>query len=65
MLIDEHPYGDSRHVEAIKEILNTVLSLCVHNVRFLQLNNTLGHRLHNICVPIADHCQGLTESAVE
>lgn len=61
MLIDEHSDADSRHVQSVQKVLNTVLGLLVHGVRLLQLQNALGHCLHRVGVPIADHHQRFTK----
>ena len=61
-LMDEHPHGDTGHVESVQKILDGHLSLVVHVVSIFQLQDPLGHGLHHAGVPGLDCLQSLTES---
>ena len=50
----QHPERYPTHVEPIKKVLNVHVSLIVDFVRVLQLQNSLGHGLHNIVVTMLD-----------
>lgn len=62
MLIDEHSYRNSRHVESVEKILNTIFRHSVHVVGFFELEHALRHRLHHVSVPIPNLDQVLAKS---
>jgi hypothetical protein len=61
MLVDKHPYANPRHIEPVEEILNAVLSVRINFVTFLEFENSLGHRLYDIRMPVADLHQCTTK----
>lgn len=52
VLVDQHTNGNAGHEKSVQEILNTILSLNVHVVGFLQLQNALCHCLDDIGMPV-------------
>lgn len=61
MLVDEHPDGDSAHVEAVQEVLDAVLCSDIRLVGLLQLDYTLRHSLHYVRVTVPDFDQSVAE----
>jgi len=61
VLVDEHADADTRHVESVQEVLDTVLCLLVYFMGFLKFQNTLCHCLHHICMAVPYLYQRLTE----
>ena len=64
VLIDEHPDADAVHVEAVEEVLDVVLGGAVDAGAVLELDDPLGHRLHDVAVAVANVGQGFAETAV-
>lgn len=54
VLVNQHPYRRSTHVEPVKEVLYRVLDARIHVMAFFKLQNTLSHSLYHIAVTVAN-----------
>lgn len=54
MLIDEHSDRDAAHVEAIQKVLDVLVGYRVLRKGLFVLYYTLGHRRHDIVMPVSD-----------
>ena len=62
VLIDKHADSDARHVEAVEEVMDAMLSRLVDRVRLTQLDDALSDRRHHVGMPVPNLDQRLTES---
>lgn len=61
MLVDEHPDGNTIHVEPIEEVLDVGFSVGINLVGILQFHHTLSHCHHYIGVSVPDLQQSVCE----
>lgn len=61
MLVDEHAYRYTAHVETIQEVLDVLVGDSVLDKGLLILYDALGHGWHYIVVPVPDIYQGVNK----
>ena len=62
MLVNQHPYRDTTHIEPVEEVLYPVLHVAVYAVPLLHLHDALRHGFHYIAVTVLDVYQSAGEA---
>lgn len=65
MLVYEHAYGDTAHVETVQEVLDVLVGDRIHAKRLFVLHHPLSHCGNHIVVPVSNVDQSLCESEEE
>lgn len=59
MLVNQHPDANARHVKPVEKVLDGALGGRIHSptLVLLHLDDSLGHRLYYVVVPIPNEIQ--------